>query len=108
MAIIVQRKLTKMKPIEAGEQFGGKQHTISVQIDIFAPGDDMDTATPFSTDVVSAPYEDIGQSVPDQVALTQAILLLKLQEINRRRDREYKLWVAAAHDTMIEALDNAI
>ena len=54
-AITVQFQLTKQKPTEAGQNFGGKLHTISVQIETWAPADDPNVATPFSTDTVSAP-----------------------------------------------------
>lgn len=99
--VTIQFQLAKQKPVEAGQQFKGKQHTISVQIETFAPDANMVTDEPFSTDIATAPYSDVSDTVANQIAKTKALLFKKLSEILMRRNREYVLWQHAKHDQLI-------
>lgn len=103
-AVVVQFQLTKTVPTERGEQFKGKEHVISVQIETYAPDANMVTDPAFSTDTASAPYSDIGGTVETQIAKTQVILFRKLSEILLRRNREYQLWLHAKHEQLISDL----
>jgi len=107
-AVTVQFQLSKQKPVEAGIAFNQKLHTISVLIETWAPGDDPNVATPFSSDIASSQYNNVGGTVTAQIAVTEALLLIELTEILLRRDLEYALWVHAKHDTMITNLTTSL
>ncbi len=101
MAIIVQFRVRPQKPVEFGEQFGGNTHTISVVLEIFAPGENMDTAIPFSSDIASQEYSNVGDSVPVQIERTRVLLSEELSKVLIRRNKEYNLWVHPKHIQLI-------